>query len=280
LTARPRAHDNRAVPDDAATFLAPAELYDAHVGRYGAELAAGLIAAAGVPAEGRALDVGCGPGALTRVLAERLGPERVAAAEPSEPFATACAERIPGADVRVASAEDLPFADGTFDAVVSQLVVNFVPDQERAIAEMARVARPGGLVAASVWDYAGGMTLLRAFWDAALVVDPEGATPLDEGTRFPVCSEAGLRALWEGAGLREIRTGALTASASYDSLADLWRPLERGVGPSGAYAASLPADRRAALRDELGRRLGAGEAPFTLDARAWWVAGRTAAAGG
>jgi len=280
LTARPRADDNRVVPDDAATFLAPAELYDAHVGRYGAELAAGLIAAAGIPAQGRVLDVGCGPGALTRVLAERLGPEHVAAAEPSEPFARACAERIPGADVRVASADDLPFAAGTFDAVVSQLVVNFVPDPAHGVAEMARVARPGGLVAASVWDYADGMTLLRAFWDAALVVDPDGAAPLDEGTRFPACSEAGLHALWERAGLGEIRTGALTATASYDSLADLWRPLERGVGPSGAYAASLPARRRAALRDELGRRLGAGDAPFTLDARAWWVAGRTAAAGG
>ena len=173
------------MPDDAATFLAPAELYDAHVGRYGAELAAGLIAAAGIPAQGRVLDVGCGPGALTRVLAERLGPERVAAAEPSEPFARACAERIPGADVRVASAEDLPFADATFDAVVSQLVVNFVPDPARGVAEMARVARPGGVVAASVWDYAGGMTLLRAFWDAALVVDPRGRDAARRGHAVP-----------------------------------------------------------------------------------------------
>jgi SAM-dependent methyltransferase len=172
--------------------------------------------------------------------------------------------------------EALPFEDGAFDAVLSQLVVNFLADAPGVVAEMARVAAPGGVVAASVWDYAGGMTLLRAFWDAAVALDPEGAGPLHEGARMPYCSPDGLRALWERAGLEDVETGALTVTAPYRSLADLWWPLERGVAPSGAYVASLPDAERAALRAELKRRLGAGDGPFDLPARAWYVTGRTA----
>jgi hypothetical protein len=164
--------------------------------------------------------------------------------------------------------------------VLSQLVVNFLADAQRGLAEMARVARPGGIVAACVWDYADGMTLLRALWDAAIALDPGRAAPLDEGVRMPYCSEDGLRGLWEGAGLEDVRTGALVVGAAYTSLDDLWAPLERGVGPSGAYVAALPGDARAALRTELGRRLGAGDGPFELDARAWWAAGRTAGGAG
>jgi SAM-dependent methyltransferase len=280
LTARAAAAENRPVPDDAATFRAPADAYDAHIGRYGAALGAALIDAAGVGSGGRALDVGCGPGALTAVLAQRLGAANVAAIDASEPFVSACRARVPGADVRVASAEALPFGDGAFDAVLSQLVVNFLPDAARGVAEMARVARPGATVAACVWDYADGMTLLRAFWDAAIALDPDGAAPLDEGVRMPHCSEDGLRALWAAAGLGEIRSGALVVGASYASFDDLWAPLEHGVAPSGAYVVGLPADHRAEFRGELARRLGAADGPFDLTARAWWVAGRTALARG
>jgi hypothetical protein len=280
LTARPAAPENRPVPDDAATFRsAQANAYDAHIGRYGAALGAALVDAARVDG-GRALDVGCGPGALTAVLAERLGAENVAAVDQSEPFAEACRRRVPGADVRVADAAALPFADDTFDAVLSQLVVNFLPDAARGVAEMVRVARPGATIAACVWDYADGMTLLRVFWDAAIAVDPDGAAPLDEGVRMPHCSEAGLRALWEAAGIGEIRAGALVAGAAYTSFDDLWAPIARGVGPSGAYVEGLDPDRRAAFRTEFARRLGAGDAPFDLTARAWWVAGRTVVARG
>jgi SAM-dependent methyltransferase len=264
------------VVDDVATFRAPADAYDAHIGRYGAALAAALIDVAAIPAGARALDVGCGPGALTTALAGRLGASHVAAVDPSEPFVAACRDRVPHADVRTATAEALPFADGSFDAVLSQLVVNFLADAPGGVAEMARVAAPGGVVAACVWDYAEGMTLLRAFWDAAIALDPEGAAPLDEGARMPHCSPEGLRALWDGAGLQTVETGALTVRAAYRSLADLWWPLERGVAPSGAYAVSLGADAREALRAELQRRLGAGDAPFELTARAWYVTGRTA----
>jgi SAM-dependent methyltransferase len=226
--------------DDQATFQAPADAYDAHVGRYGAALAAALLDVADVPTGARALDVGCGPGALTTALAGRLGAARVAAVDPSEPLVAACRARVPRADVRTATAEELPFDDCAFDAVLSQLVVNFLADPTGGVAEMARVTAPGGVVAACVWDYGDGMTLLRAFWDAAVALDPRGAGPLDEGARMPHCSPDGLRALWDDAGLEDVETGALTVQASYRSLADLWWPLERGVAPSGAYAASLP----------------------------------------
>lgn len=109
------------------------------------------------------------------MLAERLGPASVSAADPSEPFAQTCRARVPGVEVVVAGAEALPFADGSFDAVLSQLVVNLLSDPEAGVREMARVSRSGGVVASCVWDYAGEMTLLRAFWDAARKVAPEGA---------------------------------------------------------------------------------------------------------
>ena len=148
-------------------FEVATEAYDRLVGRYSPALARELIRFAGVGQGMRALDVGCGPGALTAELAERLGPAGVAAVDPSEPFAAACRSRVPGADVRVAGGEALPFEDDAFDATLSQLVVNFMADPPAGVREMARVTRPGGVVASCVWDYAGEMTLLRSFWDAA-----------------------------------------------------------------------------------------------------------------
>src|SRR5207248_4156391 len=136
---------------------------------------------------GRAFDVGCGPGALTAVLAERLGADNVSGADPSEPFAEACRERVPGATIVVAPAEALPFADDTFDTALSQLVVNFMTDPGAGVSEMGRVTRRGGVVASCVWDYAGEMTLLRAFWDAAREVEPERGAAGDEGVVMPWC---------------------------------------------------------------------------------------------
>ena len=160
------------------TFVTSAEAYDRGVGRYGAALSAELIRVSGVAAGHRCLDVGCGPGALTSALARVAGTGQVAAVDPSPPFVEACAKRVPDADVREASAEELPFADAEFDAVLSQLVVNFLSDPERGVSEMRRVARPGGAIAACVWDYARDMQMLRAFWDAVLELDPEAP---DEG---------------------------------------------------------------------------------------------------
>lgn len=257
----------------AKTFRASADAYDLHVGRYSTQLAAALIGFAGVEPGMRALDVGCGPGALTAELAGRLGSTSVCATDPSEPFVDACRARLPGVEVAVGAAEALPFADGAFDAALSQLVVNFMRDAEAGVREMARVTRPGGIVASCVWDYAGEMTLLRAFWDAARDVDPERAAVADEGVVMRWCAEAELAELWRAAGLRDVRSAELVVSATYADFEDLWAPFPTGIAPSGAFCAALDEEGRAALHDAYRDRLGVGDAPFTLTARAWAAAG-------
>jgi SAM-dependent methyltransferase len=258
----------------AETFRASADAYDRLVGRYSPQLASALMDFAGVEPGMRALDVGCGPGALTAALADRLGKENVSAADPSEPFVEACRVRLPGVDVVLAPAEGLPFAAGSFDVVLSQLVVNFMRDAEAGVREMARVTRPNGVVASCVWDYAGEMTLLRAFWDAAHEVDPERAASADEGVVMRWCGDGDLGELWHTAGLQDVRFGSLIASVSYADFEDLWSPFPTGIAPSGAFCASLADDQRAALHDAYRRRLGVDDRPFELSARAWAVAGR------
>ena len=258
---------------DAASFRASADAYDRLMGGYARSLAPAFVEEVGLADGARVLDVGCGPGALTEVLAARVGAERVAAVEPSEPFAAACGARVPGADVRVAPAQRLPFDPASFDATLSQLVVNFLDDAPAGVAEMRRVTRPGGTVAACVWDYAGEMTMLRTFWDAAIAVDPARAGELDEGRRMPYCEPDSLGALWREAGLAGVATRSIVARASYTGFDDFWEPFTTGVGPSGSYCASLPDDVRDALRIECRRRLGSPEGPFELTARAWVARG-------
>ena len=260
-------------PPGAATFRAPADAYDRHIGRYGRELARALIDAARVRPDRRALDVGCGPGALASELAALLGVERVAAVDPSIGFVEACRQRLPGLHVELAQAEALPFEDGAFDHALAQLVVNFMTDPPKGVREMRRVTRGGGSVAAAVWDYAGQMTLLRRFWDAAVALDPR-AEERDEGRCMPYCTPDELDALWSAAGLADVRISPVVVTAPYQHFEDLWQPLELGVGPSGAYAASLTSERRAALKAELRNRLGVPDGPFRLTARAWIVTGR------
>ena len=256
-----------------ASFDKPAAAYDRFVGRYSDQLARAFVARLELVSGASALDVGCGPGALTAVLAEILGPERVAAVEPSEPFAAACRERVPGADVRVAGADALPHDGASFDATVSQLVVNFLPDPAAGLQEMRRVTKPGGVVAGTVWDYAGEMTMLRAFWDAATTLDADGAGPLDEGVRFPDCNPDALAGLWINAGLADVSTREIVVRAVYEDFEDLWDPFTTGVGPAGAYTASLSDEGRAALRSAYRDRLGSPSGRFELSARAWMAAG-------
>jgi SAM-dependent methyltransferase len=249
-----------------------AEAYDQHVGRYGAQLAAGLIEVAGVRRGQRALDVGCGPGPLTSALAEALGAENVAAVDPSEPFVEACRTRVPGAEVRVGVGERLPFADGSFDAVLAQLVVQLMDDRDAGVREMARVAVPGGTVAACVWD-SRRMPLLRSFWDAALEAAPERAAAIDDGRRVGYETPEELGALFAHCGLADVATGELLVHAEYASFDDLWRPFTAGVGHSGACFASLDGNGQAALAADAYRRLGSPDGSFQLTARAWWARG-------
>ena len=250
------------------SFERGTDAYGLGVGRYSAALAAALCDAAGVREGDTALDVGCGPGGLLAELARRLGPEHVAGVEPSAPFLEAARTAVAGADVRQAAAEELPFADRSFDLVLSQLVVNFMANPDRGVAEMRRVSRRA--VASCVWDYAQGMTMLRAFWDAALELDPDAP---DEARTMRNCSSAELRTLWEGAGLSNVTTGELVVTAGYQGFDDYWSPFPTGLAPSGAYCASLDDERREALRRACFRRLGSPEGQFSLEARAWFVTG-------
>jgi SAM-dependent methyltransferase len=256
-------------------FQVQAEAYDRFVGRYSPQLAAALCDFAGIEGGMRALDLGAGTGALTTELAKRLGAANVVAVEPSEPFAQACRTRVPGAEVVEAGAEALPLANDAFDATLSQLVLNFIPDAAAALREMTRVTRPGGFIAACVWDYSGEMQMLRAFWDAAHDVNPAAAARHDEAT-MRLGHEGELAELWQDAGLLRIRSTPLRARARYENFEDLWAPFVAGVGPAGAFTVSLSEDERSALHDALARRLNAGDQPFELTARAWAVAGTVA----
>lgn len=250
---------------------APAEDYGRYVGRYSEQLARQFPPAVGMSRGRRALDVGCGPGALTANLVEILGADRVSAVDASPAYVAACAERCPGVDVRAGVAEALPFADGEFDVTLSQLVVNLLEDPPAGVREMARVTRPGGTVAALVWAD-DGMPLLLHYWAAAGVVAPEAVAAVGETGRVGLSRDE-LVALWDGAGLEDLSSGRLTASTAYDDFEDLWAPIEAGVGRSGSVCRSLPAQRRLELRSELHRRLGSPDGPFELTAAAWWVRG-------
>ncbi len=248
-------------------FDVAAEAYDSFMGRYSVQLATGLADRAGIEPGQRVLDVGCGPGALTEELVRRVGAEAVAAVDPSEPFVEAVRARHPGVDVRLAPAEELPFADDAFDAALAQLVVHFMSDPIAGLAEMARVTRPGGVVAASVWDLAGGRAPISAFWNAAR----ELAAKVDDESGRPGTRAGHLTELFEAAGLREVVETTLQASIEWATFEDWWQPYELGVGPAGAYVRSLDESQRAALRDR-SRDLLPG-APFTITAVAWVARG-------
>ena len=249
------------------SFAVAADAYDTLVGRWSRRLAPAFADFAGVESGGASagpvLDLGCGPGALTAVLAERLGPAAVAAVDPSPPFVAACRQRLPGVDVREGSAERLPFPDRSFGAALSQLVLSFVGDPAAAAAELRRVVRPGGVVAISTWAF-DGFDLARVFWDAALSVDP--AAPDDAGLPFRRPGE--LEALLRGAGFRDVEAGEIPVEVAYAGFEDFWGPFAGGAGPPGGWLVRQPAERRAAIRAGCLARLGHPAGAFTLRARA------------
>lgn len=256
-------------PASDPVFFANAAAYQQFMGRYSDRLAHEFVRAAEVFDGERVLDVGCGTGALTTVLADVVGSESVAGVDPSGPFVAEARRRVPGADLRVGPAESLPFEADTFDSALSQLVFHFVDDPTRAVAEMRRVTRPGGRVAACVWDMTGGMTLIRSYWDAAREA---GATGPDETERFG--GQPGqLAGLWQEAGLRDVVDESLTVASDYRDFDELWQSFVGAAGPVGAHVASLDEETAAAVAGALHRRLGSPEGAFTLSARAWSVVG-------
>jgi SAM-dependent methyltransferase len=256
------------------SFDVAADAYDGFMGRYSSLLAPAFAAFAGVSSGDRVLDVGCGPGALTGELVRIAGADRVAAVDPSAPFVAAAGKRHPGVDVRLASAEALPHPDSAFDATLAQLVVHFLADPVAGLREMTRVTRPGGVVAACVWDHAGGRGPLGTFWSTARELDPDAT---DEGD-LPGAREGHLEALLAAAGLEDVQGTVLAADRRHESFDEWWEPYTRGVGPAGAYVAGLDEVRRQKLQRALRTRLGAG--PFAIEARCWAARGLRPADGG
>jgi SAM-dependent methyltransferase len=251
------------------SFEVPAEAYDRFMGRYSSHLAAQFADLAGVAAGQVVLEVGCGPGALTAELVRRLGPEGVTAVEPSEHFVAAVRERHPGVRVQRGVAEDLPHDPDAFDAAIAQLVVHFMDDPVAGLAEMARVTRRGGVVAACVWDHsAGGSGPLTVYYTALHQVDPGRPGESDRpGTRPGHLAE-----LFAAAGLEEIEEATLTVRVEHPTFEDWWAPFELGVGPTAQVLAELGPERVARVRELC--RAALPPAPFVLESRAWAVCGR------
>lgn len=227
------------------SFDVSADAYMRFMGRYSAPLAVLFADMAGVAGGQRALDVGCGPGVLAAELVRRLGAGAVCAVEPSASFAAAARERLPGVDVRASAAEQLPFPDGGFDVVLAQLVVHFMADPVAGLREMGRVARPGGLVAACVWDHGGGRGPLTLFWRAARELDPSA----HDESGLAGAREGHLAELFAQAGLGRAQAMTLGIRVQHATFEQWWEPFTLGVGPAGAYVASLARDHRTGLRE-------------------------------
>jgi SAM-dependent methyltransferase len=256
-----------------AEFFARADSYDRFMGRFSLPLGRQFLALVALVAPERgntALDVGCGPGALTQLLADRLGADQVSAVDPSPPFVEAARSRIPGAAIRVGSAEALPYGDDEFDVTLAQLVIHFMADPIAGVREMARVTRSGGTVAANTWDFGGDRGPLGVYERAARDLDPDAPT---ERTLQGV-SVGDLERIFVAAGLVDVWSGEQTVRVEFASFDEWWEPFTLGVGPAGTYVASLGPEQRARLAAHA-RELLPG-IPFAIDATAWTAIGRVA----
>lgn len=249
--------------------------YERFMGRWSTLVAQEFIAWLAVPQARRWLDVGCGAGALTQLILETCQPTAVFAIDPSADFIAHAQRSIPDPCVqfRVAAAQALGLDPGSVDAVVSGLVLNFVPQPETALAEMMRVTQPGGKIGAFVWDYAAGMQMLRYFWDAVVELDP-GAREFDEGPRFPLCREGQLEALFRASGLKQVEAAPIEVRTVFQDFDDFWQPFLGGVGPAPSYTMGLDPIHRQKLEDKLRKSLPMGESgSIPMIARAWAVKG-------
>ncbi|HET9241800.1 MAG TPA: methyltransferase domain-containing protein [Gaiella sp.] len=249
------------------SFAVAPDAYDRFMGRYSGPLAPEFADFAGVENGQTVVDVGCGPGALTSELVARVGTAAVTAVDPSEPFVEAARERHPGVRVERAPAEQLTFPGDEFDVALAQLVVHFMADPVAGLREMGRVTRPGGVVAACVWDHAGGGGPLSVFWEAAHALDPD----VPDESRLAGSREGHLAELLGEAGLHDVEDGAVSVDVEHTSFEEWWEPFTLGVGPAGAYVARLDAERQAALREQCRDLLP--EPPFVASARAWAARG-------
>jgi SAM-dependent methyltransferase len=256
---------------------AAGDLYEPYVGRWSRAVAKEFLAWLALSTDADWLDVGCGTGALTRTIAENTHPRSVIGVDRSAGFVAHAQAHIGGGAVRfeTGDAEALPLATSTVDAAVSGLVLNFVPRPAQAIAEMTRVARPGGTVALYVWDYAERMELMRYFWDAAIALDP-AARDLDEGIRFPLCRPEPLAELFTQASLRDVETRAIDVPTVFRDFDDYWSPFLGGQGPAPGYAMAQDETKRNALKERIHAMLPiAADGTIPLTARAWAVRGHT-----
>ena len=254
-----------------------AEAYERFMGRWSRLAAPRLVDFTGLPERGRMLDAGSGTGSLAFAIAESRREARVLGIDPSQEYVEYARSKNPfpeRASFEAGDAQRLRFADGSFDATLSLLVFNFIPDAKKALAEVRRVTRPGGKISAAVWDYGEGMRMLRTFWDAAVRIDP-GAEKLDE-KGMPLCRAGELAALWRAGGLEDVREQAIEIRTRFGNFADYWDPFLLGQGPAGAYVRGLERGKVQALRDEVKHGLGVEDeedAPIDLPARVWAVRG-------
>jgi len=250
--------------------------YENYMGRWSRLVAPRFVRWLDADGSGSWLDVGCGTGALTTSILSDAAPRTVHACDPAKAHADYTRLHIddPRLTVSVAGAGDLPAAADVYDYIVSGLVLNFIPAPEEAIAEMSGLLRPGGTVAAYVWDYGGTMDMIRLFWAAARELDPDAAGQ-DEDKRFLLGDESALRELFETGGLADVRTEGIVVSITFDSFSAFWATLQGGQGPAPTYLASLSDENRAAFRVELQKLLpSAADSRVKLNARAWAVRGR------
>ncbi|GAA2104043.1 class I SAM-dependent methyltransferase [Microlunatus panaciterrae] len=252
------------------------EQYEPYIGRWSRAVASDFVAWLGLPARATWLDVGCGTGALSGAVQRLAAPSHLLGVDPSPAFIDYARSHVVDSAVSfaVGDAQRLPADDGSFDAVVSGLVLNFIPDRPGALGEMRRVARSGGVVAAYVWDYPGEMWLLRHFWDAAVELDA-AALDLHEGYRFAFCRQAELALLFEAAGFAQVVSRGLVVPTVFSSFDDYWQPFLGGQGPAPTYVRSLDENRRNELRTAVHDRLPQGhDGSISLSARAWAVKAR------
>ena len=249
--------------------------YERFMGRWSRQVARGFISWLNPPPGWTWLDVGCGTGALTQAICQDAHPASVVACDPSAGFVSYAHAKIdhPAVTFLVASADELPVAPAGFNAVVSGLVLNFIPDPQEALHAMLRRLQPGGTLAAYVWDYADGMQFLRIFWEAAVELDSQAAL-LDERQRFLMCHPDALVGLLNRLNLQSIETQALEIDTPFPGYDHYWASFQGGTGPAPAYVASLSPQAREQLRLNLKQRLNpAGGGPLRLTARAWAVRG-------